>query len=136
AAAVPHGVVALDGPLGAGKTRLVQAGGAGCGGDERGGVSPPFVLVHENDGARPIIHIDAYPLPGENEVLEVGAEEYFAPPNLVLVEWASRVARCLPAERLEIAIRVLSDHQREFAITGYGADMAAAVERVQGTAGS
>jgi tRNA threonylcarbamoyladenosine biosynthesis protein TsaE len=129
---LPEGsVVALNGPLGAGKTRLVQATAAACGVDRRDVVSPTFVLVHEYRGRRPVIHIDAYRVRDDDEFLQLGADEYFGPPNLVLVEWASRVAGCLPHQRLEIAIRVLEGERREFEITGRGPRYAAAVERLR-----
>jgi tRNA threonylcarbamoyladenosine biosynthesis protein TsaE len=131
AEAVPHGVVALHGPLGAGKTRLVQAAAAACQVDRRDVVSPTFVLVHEYRGSRPIYHIDAYRLRDDDEFLELGADEYFVPPNLVFVEWAGRVERCLPRERIEITIGVLSDQQRAFTVVGHGPEAAAAVERLK-----
>jgi tRNA threonylcarbamoyladenosine biosynthesis protein TsaE len=131
AEALPHGVVALDGVLGAGKTRLVQAAAAAAGVDRRDVVSPTFVLVHEYRGARPIYHIDAYRLGDDDEFLALGADEYFGPPNLVFVEWAGRVERCLPRDRIEVAIRVVSDRAREFTIVGHGAEPAAAVERLR-----
>ncbi|MEX0677661.1 MAG: tRNA (adenosine(37)-N6)-threonylcarbamoyltransferase complex ATPase subunit type 1 TsaE [Pirellulales bacterium] len=131
AEALPHGVVALDGPLGAGKTRLVQAAAAASGVDRRDVVSPTFVLVHEYRGARPIYHLDAYRLRDDDEFLELGADEYFEPPNLVFVEWAGRVERCLPAERIHVTISVVSDHEREFTLVGSGDEPAAAVERLK-----
>jgi tRNA threonylcarbamoyladenosine biosynthesis protein TsaE len=116
------GVVALDGVLGAGKTRLVQAVASTLGVNRLDVVSPTFVLVHEyRTGSRPIIHIDAYRIADDDEFLQLGPDEYYEPPNLVLIEWASRVARCLPRERLEIAIEVLDEHTRRFQVTGYGA---------------
>ena len=131
AEAVPHGVIALDGPLGAGKTRLVQAVAAASGVDRREVVSPTFVLVHEYHGSRPIYHLDAYRLRDDDEFLELGADEYFGPPNLVFVEWAGRVRRCLPAERIDVTIDVVSEHQRDFTVVGYGAESVAAVERLK-----
>ncbi len=128
---LPEGsVVALDGPLGAGKTRLVQAIAGACGVARALVVSPTFVLVHEYQGSRPIIHIDAYRLRDEDDFLQLGADEYFGPPNLVLVEWASRVAGCLPAERLAIAISVLGEHARQFNVAG-GGRFAAVVEQLR-----
>lgn len=131
AAAAPQGVVALTGPLGAGKTRLVQAVAAALGVDRRDVVSPTFVLVHEYKARQPIYHIDTYRLNDDDEFLALGADEYFDAPNLVFVEWADRVERCLPAERIDVAIRVVSDRNREFTIIGRGAEAAAAVERVK-----
>lgn len=125
------GVVTLDGVLGAGKTRLVQAVAAAHGVERRDVVSPTFVLVHEyRCGARPIIHIDAYRIADDDEFLQLGPEEYLRPPNLVLIEWASRIARCLPEERLEIAISVLDDTSRRFDITGHGAAYAEVARRL------
>ncbi len=120
ARALPHGVVALDGPLGAGKTRLVQAVAAACGVDRREVVSPTFVLMHEYQGTRPIYHIDAYRLRDDDEFMQLGADEHFGPPNLVFIEWAGRIERCMPPDRLEIAISVLSDQQREFNFVAHG----------------
>jgi tRNA threonylcarbamoyladenosine biosynthesis protein TsaE len=123
-------VVALQGPLGAGKTRLVQAIAAACGVDRRAVVSPTFVLVHEYHGDRPIYHLDAYRLRDEDEFLQLGAHEHFGPPNLVLVEWADRVEGCLPAERITIAISVLEGEARQFEITGHGPRAASAIAQL------
>jgi tRNA threonylcarbamoyladenosine biosynthesis protein TsaE len=126
------GVIALSGPLGAGKTRLAQAIAVACGVDRRDVVSPTFVLVHEYHGMRPIYHLDAYRLRDSDEFLQLGVEEHFAPPNLVLIEWAERVADCLPRERLEIAIQVLPTDDREFALRAHGQRYAEVIERLRG----
>jgi tRNA threonylcarbamoyladenosine biosynthesis protein TsaE len=130
-ALVEGGAVALSGPLGAGKTRLVQAVAVALGADRREVVSPTFVLVHEYRAARPIYHIDAYRLRDDDEFLELGALEYFVPPNLVFVEWAERVARCLPADRIEITIAALAGSERRFDVVGLGPDAAGQVERLR-----
>ena len=113
-------VVALSGPLGAGKTRLVQAIAAASGVDRRDVVSPTFVLVHEYQGTRPIYHLDAYRLADDDEFLQLGADEYFSPPNLVFIEWAERVIRCLPPDRVEITIAALDGDERRFEVVGRG----------------
>ncbi len=109
-------------PLGRGQNTARAGRGHGLGVDRRDVVSPTFVLVHEyRAGSRPIIHIDAYRINDDDEFLQLGAEEYYRPPNLVLIEWASRIVRCLPDEWLEIAIEVLDDTARRMEITGHGA---------------
>jgi tRNA threonylcarbamoyladenosine biosynthesis protein TsaE len=129
---LPEGaVVALNGELGAGKTRLVQAVAAGCDVDRRDVVSPTFVLVHEYHGNRPIYHLDAYRLNDLEEFLQLGVTEYFGAPNLVFVEWADRVAQCLPDERLEITIRAQGDRERIFDITAHGAEYAGVVSSLR-----
>ena len=118
---LPDGaVVALVGTLGAGKTRLVQAIAAASGVDPALVVSPTFVLVHEYYGRRAIYHFDAYRLETSAEFLALGPEEYFDSPGLSLVEWADRVANCLPAERIEIQIEVAGATERRFTVSSIG----------------
>jgi len=99
--------------------------------DRRDVVSPTFVLLHEYRAPRPIYHLDAYRLGDDDEFLELGAHEHFGPPNLMFVEWAGRIERSLPAERIDIAIEVVSETERKFTIAGRGAEPAAAVERLE-----
>lgn len=129
---LPDGaVVALNGPLGAGKTRLVQAIAAAEGIDARHVTSPTFVLINEYLGRRPIYHLDAYRIKDDDEFLALGVEEYFESAGVTLVEWAERVQRCLPAERLEIRIEPLSADARRFDVTAEGEHYAAVVERLR-----
>ena len=133
AASLPDGsVVALNGALGAGKTRLVQAVAAASGVDRHECVSPTFVLIHEYEGRRPIYHFDAYRLRDEDEFLELGAEEYFDRGGLAFIEWAERVEHCLPRDCLRIQIEPLGPTARSFEMTATGAayeDVLAAVSR-------
>jgi tRNA threonylcarbamoyladenosine biosynthesis protein TsaE len=122
--------VALMGPLGAGKTRLVQAIAEAAGVDRRSVVSPTFVLVQEYRGRRGVVHMDAYRLRDEDEFLQLGPDEYFEGDRLVLVEWADRVQDCLPRERMEIHISICGPRSRRFEIAAVGrryAEMLAAL---------
>jgi tRNA threonylcarbamoyladenosine biosynthesis protein TsaE len=93
--------------------------------------------MHEYRGRRPIIHLDAYRLRDADEFLQLGADEAFGGPNLVFIEWAQRVAQCLPSERIEIAIRILPDEARQFDVVAVGAHyaplVAALCERLSAT---
>ncbi len=121
AEALPDGsVVALSGTLGAGKTQVVQAVAAASGVDPRDVTSPTFVLLNDYHGRRPIYHFDAYRIKDDDEFLQLGPDEYFDGPGLTFIEWAERVERCLPAERLEVRITVLSDTSRRFEIEAVG----------------
>src|SRR5437867_3366465 len=85
-------VVALIGPLGAGKTQLVRAIAEGLGiADSRVVSSPTFVLIQEYSARLPIYHFDAYRLQTAGEFFDLGAHEYFAGNGVCLVEWADRV---------------------------------------------
>lgn len=131
AAVLPErAVIALNGPLGAGKTRLVQGLAEALGVDRREVVSPTFVLVQEYCGRRPVFHFDAYRLHGDEEFWALGSEDYFDSPGVVVIEWAQRVAGCLPAERLEIEIIVAGPTDRRFHCRAIGAGYEAALERL------
>jgi tRNA threonylcarbamoyladenosine biosynthesis protein TsaE len=132
AAELPPGtVVALAGTLGAGKTRLVQAVATALGVPRDAVTSPTFVLVNEyRQGRVPVFHFDAYRLKDEDEFLGLGPEEYFESDGLVFIEWADRVARLLPPERVEIALEVVGDSQRRATLAGLTACSAKLADRV------
>jgi tRNA threonylcarbamoyladenosine biosynthesis protein TsaE len=131
AAVLPSGtVVALIGTLGAGKTRLVQAFAAAHGVPRDAATSPTFVLVNEYRGRLPIYHIDAYRLRDEDEFIELGPEEYFESAGVTFIEWADRVADCLPEERLEIHCEAVGENSRRFKLWGTTARLEATVEKI------
>jgi len=92
--------IGLSGPLGAGKTRLIQ--GLARGLDYQGPVrSPSYVLEHRYRGRLPIRHLDLYRLEAPGPDLEASWEEDEG--AVVLVEWAERVEEPPPrALRIEI----------------------------------
>jgi tRNA threonylcarbamoyladenosine biosynthesis protein TsaE len=117
AAALPAGaVVALNGTLGAGKTRLVQAVAEALGIDCHQVVSPTFVLLQEYHGEKSIYHVDAYRIRDDDEFMQLGMDEYFAAGGLVFIEWAERVANSLPPGYFMVAIDVSSETSRKMTI--------------------
>src|SRR4051812_11983207 len=128
----PGTVVALIGPLGAGKTRLVQAVATGLGVPPGRVTSPTFVLVNEYSGGRiPVYHFDTYRLKDDDEFLNLGPEEYFDSAGLTFVEWADRVASLLPPDHLEITIEPTSETERRFQLRGTSAQFEALIDRVR-----
>jgi tRNA threonylcarbamoyladenosine biosynthesis protein TsaE len=129
----PGAVVALVGPLGAGKTFFVRAVAEGLGvADGRVVSSPTFVLIQEYAARLPVYHFDAYRLRSEAEFFDLGAHEYFEGQGVSLVEWADRVPGCLPAEHLRLTIEVAGETARRFTVEGFGARYAAVVEALHG----
>ena len=133
----PGTVVGLIGPLGAGKTRLVQAVATALGVPPGRVTSPTFVLVNEYTGGRmPVYHFDTYRLKDDDEFLNLGPEEYFDSAGITFVEWADRVATLLPPERLEITIEVTSETERRITLRGTSPQMEALVDRIQAACAS
>jgi len=102
-------VIGLQGTLGAGKTRLVQAFATEAGVDSAVVTSPTFTLVQHYRGDRLIHHIDAYRLADEDEFIELGGEELLEDEATVFIEWPERIAACLPRDVLLIDIEVDDD---------------------------
>ena len=117
----PGAVIALVGPLGAGKTQFVRAIAEGLGvTDSRVVSSPTFVLIQEYEAQLPIYHFDAYRLRSAAEFFDLGAHEYMQGHGVCLIEWADRVAALLPAEHLRVTIEVAGESSRRFTLEGTG----------------
>lgn len=117
-------LVILAGPLGAGKTTLVQGIGAGLG--VRGPVtSPTFVIARVHPpvaGSGPaLVHADAYRLASIDEVDDLDLD-VDAASAVTVVEWGTGLAEVLAADRLEISIEPDRDGDaRTVRINGHGA---------------
>ncbi len=108
----PGSVVALRGPLGAGKTTLTQGIARGLGTSAQV-TSPTFVLLQIYDDARlPLYHFDAYRLEGPAQLEEIGAEEFFWGEGVSVIEWAERADSLLPPDRLDIEIELLPEGRK------------------------
>ena len=103
-------VVALVGPLGAGKTEFVKGLAEGAGADPRLVASPTFVVATEYlakptaAGPLRLAHVDCYRLESEAELEAAGFLDLLVPGVIVAVEWADRFAEALPADHLEVNI--------------------------------
>ncbi len=109
-------VFALSGELGSGKTAFSQAFGSILGIQETM-QSPTFVIekIYPIDfaGFKNLIHIDAYRLDKESELLHLGWEEIIKEPeNLVLIEWPERVLGGIPNHALRISFKNLGESVR------------------------
>ena len=141
-ALLPGDLVVLDGPLGAGKTTLVQGIGAGLG--VRGPItSPTFVIARVHPslcGGPDLVHADAYRLGSRLEVddLDLDADVDHC---VTVVEWGEGLVEELAASHLLITIGwagvgagadIQADDQpdepRVVTVTGYG-------DRWEGSAG-
>jgi tRNA threonylcarbamoyladenosine biosynthesis protein TsaE len=111
----PGDVVALTGPLGAGKTVFVQ-GLVRALGVTSGATSPTFVLVNEYRGRLPVHHVDAYRTASLAELLDLGLEEMMDGEGVTLVEWAEKLEPLLPPRAVRVHIDGVGDEPREITI--------------------
>jgi tRNA threonylcarbamoyladenosine biosynthesis protein TsaE len=112
-------LVALHGELGAGKTCLVRGLSKGLGLKEGLVASPSYSLINEYPGPVSLFHIDCYRLHLEEEIEELGLEEYMDGRGITAIEWAERINH-LPDDRLEISIRITGPTGRLIRIEAYG----------------
>ena len=109
-------VVAISGPLGSGKTVLIQGTCEGFGVKQHV-TSPSFIIINEYPAEKfPVYHFDLYRLKNIQELINLGYEEYFYGKGVCLVEWAEKAQELLPDERIEITLKILSENQREIVI--------------------
>ncbi|MEW9528985.1 tRNA (adenosine(37)-N6)-threonylcarbamoyltransferase complex ATPase subunit type 1 TsaE [Microbispora sp. NPDC049125] len=119
----PGDLVVLSGPLGAGKTTLVQGIAEGL--KVRGPItSPTFVIARVHPslcGGPALVHADAYRLGGSLEVddldLDASLEE-----SVTVVEWGEGLVEGLSEDRLEVRVeRGAEGEERVVSLTGAGA---------------
>lgn len=98
----PGSVIALTGDLGVGKTTLTKAIAKGLG-IESIITSPTFLLVQEHQGGRlPLYHFDVYRIDDEEEMFELGFQDYFDGDGVCVVEWADKIQNLLPPDATRI----------------------------------
>lgn len=96
-------LIALIGPLGAGKTCFAQGLASGLGIREVVS-SPSFVLAKHYPGSPGFLHVDAYRLSSAAEFWELGLADQMGA-NVTVVEWADHVAEALPDDRVELSLQ-------------------------------
>ena len=110
-------VVALSGDLGSGKTTFAQAVGKILGVAENMH-SPTFVIEKIYDinfkNFRRLIHIDAYRLESESELLHLGWQDLTKESeNLILIEWPENVQEIIPKDAKIIRFKFIDETTRE-----------------------
>ncbi|MBQ4188283.1 MAG: tRNA (adenosine(37)-N6)-threonylcarbamoyltransferase complex ATPase subunit type 1 TsaE [Firmicutes bacterium] len=101
--ALPGSIYALVGDLGVGKTVIAKGVAEGLGVVEDI-VSPTFTIVREYSGRLPYYHFDIYRIEDEEELLEIGWDEYIGLGGVCLVEWADLVEEAMPPDTIWVRI--------------------------------
>jgi tRNA threonylcarbamoyladenosine biosynthesis protein TsaE len=117
-------VLALYGPLGAGKTTLIKGIAEGMGVADSSEVrSPTFVLVRVYDGrtseGKPVSihHVDAYRLTGGADFDDMGGIDLFGDSSVCIIEWADRITDALPERRIDITLEHVDPTTRKVSIS-------------------
>jgi tRNA threonylcarbamoyladenosine biosynthesis protein TsaE len=118
---VPGDVLALEGPLGAGKTTLVQGIARGLGiPPEVPVTSPTFTLVGEYPGRVPLRHADFYRVESSARLADLGFDDLLDGEGVLVVEWPERFAHVLPRDRLWIRLEIRGESERLLRFEGTG----------------
>ncbi|MBL4884958.1 MAG: tRNA (adenosine(37)-N6)-threonylcarbamoyltransferase complex ATPase subunit type 1 TsaE [Planctomycetaceae bacterium] len=116
----PEDIIALNGNLGAGKTRFVKAIAASLGIEETSVSSPTYTIVQSYAGQLLLHHFDLYRIKEEEELYESGCDEFLEGGGVCLIEWANRFPDFLPDDYLEVSFEFTSENSRELTLCSFG----------------
>ena len=109
-------VVALNGPLGAGKTCFTKGIAAGLGIEEEI-TSPSYAIICEYEclvGSEklPFYHIDAYRLDGNDDFSAIGGEDIIYGNGISVIEWSARIPALIPSGAYRVDFEIIEDNRR------------------------
>lgn len=114
-----HGIIALVGELGAGKTTFTQGFAGGLGIKDKI-ISPTFVLIRQHPiptTKKILYHIDLYRLEETKDIKNLGIQEIIDNPNnIILIEWAEKIRDLLTKDVIWISLKATSPNTREIVI--------------------
>jgi tRNA threonylcarbamoyladenosine biosynthesis protein TsaE len=109
----PPVVIALQGPLGAGKSVLARAIGRGVGVDVPM-PSPTFNLLLRYDlpSGVSVVHLDLYRIAEPQEVWELGWADLGTRPEVVLIEWPEQAGALMPEDYWHVQLAVTRGNRK------------------------
>ena len=117
----PGSFLALRGTLGGGKTCLTRGVVASLAPQSAHLVaSPTYAIMNSYPGNTPVYHFDFYRLAGEDDITELGFEDYFYGDGVCIVEWSERLLELLPADIMVLQFEYAGDESRTITITSSG----------------
>ncbi len=106
-------IILFYGEMGAGKTTLIKLLCKQLGVEESTN-SPTFSIVNEylSISQKSIYHFDFYRIEKEEEVFDMGYEDYFYSGNFCFIEWPEKIPNLLPEEVVKVSIELDDDYNR------------------------
>ncbi len=115
----PGSIVAFTGDLGSGKTTFISGLAAGLHIEENI-TSPTFTIVNEyEDGTLPLFHFDMYRLQSEDELFDIGWDDYLRRDGVCAVEWTENISDAIDSDVIRVSLlRGDNDNVRFIEIEG------------------
>ena len=108
--------VLFSGPMGSGKTTLIKNIMHELGYNEHVS-SPTFSVINEYAlNNKMIYHMDLYRIKKEDELYEIGFEEYLKNRNLCLIEWPEIAIKMIDKDFIHIKLKEISKTKRSIEI--------------------
>jgi tRNA threonylcarbamoyladenosine biosynthesis protein TsaE len=106
-------IILFYGEMGVGKTTLIKLLCKQLGVEESTN-SPTFSIVNEylSTSQKSIYHFDFYRIEKEEEVFDMGYEDYFYSGNFCFIEWPEKIPNLLPEEVVKVSIELDDDYNR------------------------
>ncbi len=113
-------ILALDGELGGGKTTFLQGLGRGLGIKEKI-LSPTFIIMKRfkisHSQFHNFYHIDCYRIKNQNDLISLSFKEIISSPyNIIAIEWAEKIKKIIPLERLNLKFEFINKNKRKIII--------------------
>jgi len=114
-------IILLQGDLGAGKTTFMKGLAQGLNISENI-TSPTFTLMNvyplKSSNTKQLVHIDTYRLKDEQELIDIGVEDYLGKPNTIcVIEWPEKLPHLLENKKTTIvALKNINENQREIIV--------------------
>jgi tRNA threonylcarbamoyladenosine biosynthesis protein TsaE len=124
-------LVALQGGLGGGKTCFTRGIVKTAAPQSAHLVaSPTFAIMNSYFGNTSVYHFDFYRLTGDNDIAELGFDEYFSGEGVCVIEWSERLFELLPDDYITVRFEYSGDDQRFITLTALGAISQNILERL------
>jgi tRNA threonylcarbamoyladenosine biosynthesis protein TsaE len=115
-------VLALSGPLGAGKTALTQGLAKGFK-IKQTITSPTFTLMNvypvDDENTKNFVHVDCYRIKNADSLVQIGIMDFlYDKQTICVVEWADKIKPLLSLDYVAVEIKLISDTKREIVVEG------------------